>query len=316
MHLIITDPWFAKQRAVHISGPQLLLAGFVATLALIIASLLLYHLVIVQGARKGWPIVTPLAGIVSSAEKQSQERYLRENLDAMATKLGEMQARVVQLDAMAERVAAMAGLPAAETKPRVGSGGALLNPRSLTMDELQASIDHLSALSGHSEDRFSAVESQLFVDRLKKAMLPTELPVSDARTGSGFGWRIDPFTGQRAFHTGLDFAADTGTQIVAAAGGVVVSQEYHPAYGQMVEIDHGKDLVTRYAHASRVYVKVGDIVKRGQHIADVGSTGRSTGPHLHFEVWLAGIAQDPQPFLDAGSHATPPSNGTKHLARR
>jgi len=107
-------------------------------------------------------------------------------------------------------------------------------------------------------------------------------------------------TGQRALHTGLDFAADTGAPILAAAGGVVVVQEFHPAYGQMVEIDHGKELITRYAHASRVAVKVGDIVKRGQHIADVGSTGRSTGPHLHFEVWLSGIAQDPQLFLDAG----------------
>jgi murein DD-endopeptidase MepM/ murein hydrolase activator NlpD len=101
----------------------------------------------------------------------------------------------------------------------------------------------------------------------------------------------------------LDFAADTGTPIVAAAGGVVVTQEFHVAYGNMVELDHGNDLITRYAHASRTSVKVGDIVKRGQVIAYVGSTGRSTGPHLHFEVWLRGVAQDPQFFLRATAEA-------------
>jgi murein DD-endopeptidase MepM/ murein hydrolase activator NlpD len=103
-------------------------------------------------------------------------------------------------------------------------------------------------------------------------------------------------------HTGLDFPADTGTPILAAAGGVVVVQEVHPAYGNMVEIDHGNDLITRYAHSSRVLVKKGDIVKRGQKIAEVGSTGRSTGPHLHFEVWVSGVVQDPRRFLDAGEN--------------
>ena len=103
-----------------------------------------------------------------------------------------------------------------------------------------------------------------------------------------------------ALHTGLDFQAENGTPILSAAGGVVVTQEYHPAYGNIVEIDHGNELITRYAHASAVYVKKGDLVKRGQHIADVGSTGRSTGSHLHFEVLVQGIPQDPQKFLDAG----------------
>lgn len=306
MHLIITDPWLAKNRALHITGVQLVGALMAVVVALIAVSLFAYHFVFLHGARQGWPIVTPLATLVSSAERQSQERYLRENLDAMATKLGEMQARVVQLDALAERVAALAGVPATEAKSRHGAGGTLLSPRSLTMDELNASIEHLTLQALTSSDKLALAESQLFEDRVKKAMLPTEAPVRDSRLGSGFGWRIDPLTGQRALHTGLDFAADTGTPIVAAAGGVVVTQEFHPAYGNMVEIDHGKELVTRYAHASRVLVKVGDVVRRGQHIADVGSTGRSTGAHLHFEVWAAGVAQDPQGFLDAGR--------IKHLA--
>lgn len=131
-------------------------------------------------------------------------------------------------------------------------------------------------------------------------MVPTQEPVAGGSLGSSFGWRIDPMNGQAALHTGLDFPSATGTPILAAAGGVVVAQEYHADYGNMVEVDHGNDLITRYAHASRVLVKKGDLVKRGQRIAEVGTTGHSTGPHLHFEVLVQGVYQNPQKFLAAG----------------
>jgi murein DD-endopeptidase MepM/ murein hydrolase activator NlpD len=131
-------------------------------------------------------------------------------------------------------------------------------------------------------------------------MVPTQAPVQGGHLGSSFGWRIDPFTGRSALHTGLDFQSEPGEPILAAAGGIVVAQEFHPAYGNMVEIDHGNNLVTRYGHASRVWVKKGDLVRRGQKIAEVGTTGRSTGPHLHFEVLVQGVPQDPQKFLAAG----------------
>jgi murein DD-endopeptidase MepM/ murein hydrolase activator NlpD len=127
--------------------------------------------------------------------------------------------------------------------------------------------------------------------------------VPDVSVGSGFGWRIDPFTGLSAMHEGLDFPASVGTPIYAAAGGVVVSQEVHPQYGNLIEVDHGNDVLTRYAHLSRSLVKKGDLIKRGQKIAEVGNTGRSTGPHLHFEVLVRGVAQDPQKFLRMGSDA-------------
>ena len=114
---------------------------------------------------------------------------------------------------------------------------------------------------------------------------------------SNYGWRIDPFTGQHSLHEGIDFAGGVGTPILAAAGGVVVYAEYHSAYGNMVEIDHGNELITRYAHASKLHVKVGEMVLRGAKIAEVGSTGRSTGTHLHFEVRQRGIAVNPAQFL-------------------
>ena len=168
------------------------------------------------------------------------------------------------------------------------------------MEELQATLADLDKLTGQNTDLMTVVESRLLDQKIRNMMLPTQQPVRDGHVGSAFGWRIDPFTARSALHTGLDFQAEQGTPILAAAGGVVVTQEAHPAYGNMVEVDHGNDLITRYAHASRVWVKKGDLVKRGQKIADVGTTGRSTGPHLHFEVLVQGVPQDPQKFLAAG----------------
>ena len=137
----------------------------------------------------------------------------------------------------------------------------------------------------------------MFNARLKAKRLPTVLPVHAEFNVSGFGLRIDPITGQQAQHEGIDFIAQPGTPIVSAAGGVVLAAEWHHSFGNMIEIDHGGDIVTRYAHASALHVKAGEVVKRGQKIAGVGTTGRSTGPHLHFEVRFKGIAQNPARFL-------------------
>jgi murein DD-endopeptidase MepM/ murein hydrolase activator NlpD len=137
----------------------------------------------------------------------------------------------------------------------------------------------------------------LTISHAKKQLLPTELPVSVGWYSSNFGWRIDPFTGWNAFHEGMDFMAPEGEAITAAAGGVVVYAEPHPQYGNMIEIDHGNGLITRYAHASKLIAKVGDVVLRGQKIAEVGNTGRSTGTHLHFEVRQWGAPQNPARFL-------------------
>ena len=149
-------------------------------------------------------------------------------------------------------------------------------------------------------------------ERVRKNQLPTALPVEAHWNASGYGWRIDPITGAQAMHEGIDFIADSGTPIVAAAAGIVIAAERHPAYGNLVEIDHGNDLVTRYAHASRILVKEGALVKRGQKIAEVGSTGRSTGPHLHFEVRFKGAPQNPGRFLQNARQ----QKQTQTLARR
>ncbi len=300
MHLIITDAWLAKSRAIYLSGTRLVVAGFVAALALMVVAAGLYHWVFLKGAREGWPVIGALVKLVVKDEFEQRDRFMRENLDMMAKRLGEMQAKMVQLEALGERVSGLAGVNPGEIKSTRGSGGALVGSRSLTMEELQATLADLDKLTDQRVDLMTVMESRLFDQKIKKLMVPTQQPVVGGILGSSFGWRIDPVNGQSALHTGLDFPASNGTTILAAAGGVVIAQEYHPAYGNMVEIDHGNDLVTRYAHASRVLVKKGDLIKRGQKIAEVGSTGRSTGSHLHFEVLVQGVFQDPQKFLLAG----------------
>ncbi len=302
MHFIITDAWLAKSRAIHLSGTRLLVALAAAAVLLMLSAALLYHWVFLKGAREGWPVVGTLVRWVVRDEFEQRDRYLQENIDAMARKVGEMQAKLVQLEALGERVSGLAGVNPAELKATPGRGGVLVEGRSLSLQDLQSTLADLDRLSGERADLLTMAESRLFEQKVRTMMIPTQTPVAQGTLGSPFGWRIDPFTGRSALHTGLDFEAQPGAPILAAAGGVVVAQELHPQYGHMVEVDHGNGLVTRYAHASRVHVRNGDLVKRGQKIAEVGSTGRSTGPHLHFEVLVQGIPQDPRKFLDAGQH--------------
>ena len=162
----------------------------------------------------------------------------------------------------------------------------------------------LDQLTRHLEvrsDQLAVLEALLGSDSTTRHVLPTLSPIVDGWFSSNFGFRIDPFSGMRSMHEGLDFPAETGTPIVAAASGKVVFADSHNHYGKMIEIDHGNGLVSRYAHAAQLVAKAGDLVLRGQQVATVGSTGRSTGPHLHFEVRLNGIPQNPARFLNAAS---------------
>jgi murein DD-endopeptidase MepM/ murein hydrolase activator NlpD len=315
VHFIITDARLAKSRAVHLSGSKLVLALVTLSLVLMLMAAGLYHWVFLKGARERWPVIGTLVRLVVQDEFEQRDRFMRENLDAMARRLGDMQAKMLQIEALGERVSGLAGVNPDEIKVNAARGGVLVEGRSLSMQELQATLNDLEQATGEHTDLLTVMESRLFDARMKKLMVPTQHPVQAGHLGSAFGWRIDPFTGRSALHTGLDFQADNGTQIQAAAGGVVVTAEVHPQYGNMVEVDHGNNLVTRYAHASRLLVKKGDLVKRGQKLAEVGTTGRSTGPHLHFEVLVQGVPQDPQRFLAAGQNvavAQPPSGARPH----
>ena len=239
---------------------------------------------------------------------QQTEEYVRDNVSSLAIKLGEMQAQMLRLDSLSERIAKLSGVSLPSSDPsdksgkenkdsRDGKGGPLVNP-SLPFSTvgLQLELDRFSEVIERRRDELTIFESQLMERRIKSTLLPTLKPIN-AGVGSGFGRRIDPLAGIGASHEGQDFPADTGTQVMAAAGGVVIVAEYHSQYGNIIEIDHGNDFSSRYAHMSRLDVKSGQVVKRGQPIGASGNTGRSTGPHLHFEVRFKGVAQDPARFL-------------------
>ncbi|MDP1612030.1 MAG: M23 family metallopeptidase [Sulfuritalea sp.] len=247
------------------------------------------------------PFLQDMLRALNAEESQRSKDFVRENLNAMAVKLGEMQAQLLRLDTIGERLAGMAGVKPQDLKAfdkkADGRGGPLILPAAMSPTELQRAVDALAHQVEAKSDAISMIESQMLEDRIKKSLLPTSLPVAAQWNASAYGWRVDPFTGERAMHEGVDFVATAGTAITAAAAGVVVAAERHPQYGNMVEIDHGKDLITRYAHASKILVHAGQMVKRGQKVAEVGSTGRSTGPHLHFEVRIRGLAQNPDRFL-------------------
>jgi murein DD-endopeptidase MepM/ murein hydrolase activator NlpD len=298
MQLIITDAWLARSRALHLTGVQLAVTFVLSAAVLLLMALGLYHWVFLKGAQENWPVIGAVVKLVVKDEFEQRDRYLRENLDVMARRLGEMQAQLTQLESLGQRVSSLAGVKAPEISAKSGQGGAQIGGRALTIDELQATMDDLERLTHQRTDLLTVLESRLFERKMQNLRIPTQRPVTDSNIGSSFGWRLDPLTGRSALHTGLDFPAAISTPILSAAGGVVVTQEFHPEYGNMVEIDHGNELVTRYAHASKVWVKVGDLVKRGQKIAEVGTSGRSTGSHLHFEVLVQGIPQDPQKFLN------------------
>jgi murein DD-endopeptidase MepM/ murein hydrolase activator NlpD len=302
MHLIITDAWMAKSRPMHLTGTKLVLAGLCASFVLMVTAAGLYHWVFMKGAREGWPIISGVVKLVARDEFEQRDKFMRENLDLMAQKVGEMQAKLLQMEALTERVSGLAGIPASEIKNKIGagSGGPLVAERSLTLNDVLQAMDKLQVVSDQQSDLLAVAESRLFEQKLKAMAIPTQNPVLIGVNGSPFGWRIDPFTGKSAMHTGIDFQAETGTPIFATAGGLVVTQEFHSAYGNMIEIDHGNQVISRYAHTSKVFVKKGDLIKRGQKIALVGSTGRATGPHLHYEVLVQGAPQDPRKFLNAG----------------
>jgi murein DD-endopeptidase MepM/ murein hydrolase activator NlpD len=256
------------------------------------------------------------------------------HLDAYAKEIGELQARMMRLDAQNQRLAKLAGekenaitnglggknsiektlksnklnsnkatqQPGSDTKINSsayldGRGGPLINARPMTEAGLQEAILILSQAVDERDEYISAIEAKILQKSVLKDMLPNSSPVAAAYNSSSYGWRIDPFNGSKAFHEGLDFPAHSGTAILAAADGIVIVSEHTHDYGNLVKISHGSGLETRYAHALKLLVKVGDRVSKGQIVAQVGSTGRSTGPHLHYEIRLNGNSLDPRQYM-------------------
>lgn len=302
MNIILVSNRYAKARSLTLTGVHVFIAGLVMAILFVAAVLMAqYAIVRLQSGVMSDELRTWLAS-AQAEEQRKQEIYLRQSLDAMAVRLGQMQAQLQRLDGLGARLAKMSGMKPGEFSfdlaPARGGPYLPTSPRQeVSMKSLGEQLEGLSVLLGDRSDKLVALETLLQQDRLDKKMLPSVAPVRSSWYSSNFGWRLDPFTGQNALHEGVDYMVPEGTSIYASAGGVVVFAGLHPQYGNMVELDHGSQITTRYAHASKVLVQVGEVVRRGHEIARVGNTGRSTGNHLHFEVRYKGVAQNPVRFL-------------------
>lgn len=227
----------------------------------------------------------------------------RENMDALALRLGKLQAHVIRLDALGSRLTTMAKLDRGEfdfsQPPAQGGPVSALekNGKSMKIHDFLGALGDLSSQLDNRSQQLNVLETMMMTNNLQAEVEPAGRPISRGWLSSYFGIRTDPFTGRRVHHSGIDFAGKLGSDIVAVASGVVTFAGRRSGYGNLVEVNHGKGYSTRYGHSLSIDVKVGDTVKKGQVLAKMGTTGRSTGPHVHFEVLNNGRAVNPKRYI-------------------
>jgi murein DD-endopeptidase MepM/ murein hydrolase activator NlpD len=300
LQIILVSDGMAKARSLNLTLRHFVGTALLGLSLLCAATAGLYWLTLRYASEIRAPALQRLVLAAQEAEAERGRAFVQQNLNAMAMKLGEMQAQLTRLDALGDRLSTTAGIREFRFAEAPGLGGAtptMMPPQNLSLAEFSDKLALLSRQVETRNDMMGVLEAQLFEQAVKKKLTPTITPVSAPYNASSFGRRIDPFTGQWAMHEGIDFVADLGTTVVAAAGGIVQFAGFHPQYGYMIDIDHGNDLVTRYAHLSKLFVKEGDVVQRSKRIALSGNTGRSTGPHVHFEVWYRGRVVNPLAFV-------------------
>jgi murein DD-endopeptidase MepM/ murein hydrolase activator NlpD len=223
-------------------------------------------------------------------------------IDALAIRLGQLQSQLLRLDALGERLVNIGGLDKGEfsfdAPPALGGPEALssLSEQS-ALPDLLLEMEQMEKMIEHRHHQLALVEDLIMNSNLEESVHPTGRPVARGWISSYYGMRNDPFTGKRTMHKGMDFAGKEGSDVVAVAAGVVTWSGKRNGYGELVEINHGKGYVTRYGHNKTCLVEVGDRVRQGQVIAEMGSTGRSTGPHVHFEVVRNGKTIDPTRYI-------------------
>jgi len=258
--------------------------------------------------KDGFNAEAPEWGASLSEQKEKLEKSRKQSegqVAALTAKVAELQARLVRLDAVGERLIKVAKLDKGEFNfnqpPGVGGPLNLSGETNPTTSDFLLSMDQLSQRVQNREQQFKALDSILISRSFEVEALFDRLPIENSYMSSTFGYRTDPFNGKQEFHSGIDLTAPLGTTITAVAPGVVTTSTLTSDYGNLIEINHGGSFETRYAHNKINLVKAGDVVKKGQIIALVGSTGRSTAPHVHFEVYKNGRVVDPATYLHTAS---------------
>jgi len=286
---------------IDLTDPVVLGMGAVASLVLL-GGVFMAGVTLGQRAQfgDGSPAALARAALVQKQELTELRRQLQERVDVLSARIGQVNAHVVRLDALGRRVAELADLDSREFDFGIspGSGGPESEGVPAQAPDISRLIDDVEGRLAQRDSQLNALESVLLQRELRAQILPEGRPVERGFLSSGFGYRQDPFTGVSTLHRGVDFAGNHGDPVVAVGAGVVTFSGIKDGYGWVVDVTHGDGYVTRYGHNRKNLVKVGDTVTRGQRIAEMGSTGRSTGPHVHFEVLRGGRPVNPLSYID------------------
>lgn len=237
---------------------------------------------------------------VQAEELEKTRVYTEEQINALRVRLAELQARLTRLDALGERLVDVASLDEGEFdfSVRPPLGGPEVDAVDYTPPDFIYVLDELASQIDDREQQLKVLDSLLGDRKIQSETFVAGRPIQRGWMSSRYGYRNDPFTGNLAWHDGVDFAGPDGSDISAVAAGVVTWASQRYGYGQLVEINHGNGYITRYAHCKEILVEVGDVVKKSDVIALMGSTGRSTGPHVHFEVLQNGKSVDPAKYIN------------------
>ncbi|MDQ7014981.1 MAG: M23 family metallopeptidase [Gammaproteobacteria bacterium] len=298
MNIIIFSKSGARSRQIN-SPVQFFLLGFLFLSLLITPLYWGYQLGVHQNSNE----IPELnyADIRQQRESQEQLQQAKSEVTALTRHLGQLQAYMTRLDALGARLVEVAKLDGQEFDfsqvPPLGGPVSDAQIAEYTLSDLGRMAQTLQMQMQLREEKLSILESVLFKRRLRNETLPAGRPIKKGWMSSAYGIRTDPFSGKPQMHKGIDFAGKMGSSIYAVASGVVSWAGKRHGYGQLVEIQHGNGYSTRYAHGAKVLVQKGELVSQGQEIAKMGSSGRSTGPHLHFELLKKGRQINPVKFV-------------------
>ena len=302
MNVILLSKREGKARQLDLARP-LTLTALAALVLLFLGSAFALGLQLGRGSHQRVVLsdTVQFGALLDEQKKQITDlkQQLQLRVDAMAMRLGEVNAHVIRLDALGKRLTEMADIDSREFNfdRDPPSGGPEGEGTSAQIPDLSAMLAQLEQRVDMRESQLAALENLILARELHQEIHPEGRPVANGFISSYFGERSDPFDGRDAFHKGVDFAGASGSSVMAVAAGVVTWAGERSGFGKLIEINHGDGFVTRYAHNERTLVTVGETVKRGEPVALMGSTGRSTGPHVHFEVLRNGRQVDPLSFI-------------------
>ncbi|WP_250656841.1 M23 family metallopeptidase [Alkalimarinus coralli] len=238
------------------------------------------------------------------AQQQQIDELKRESgeqVDALTLRMGAIQASLLRLDALGQRLTEVAKIGKGEfdfeSAPALGGPESSIDTESYSLPDIQESLARIENQIEDREQQLDVLDELFVSQKIQKDLFIAGRPIRKGWMSSRYGYRSDPFSGKRAWHAGVDFAGKDGSDIVAVASGVVTWSSERYGYGNLIEINHGGGVTTRYGHCKELLVKVGEVVKKGQVVAHMGSTGRSTGPHVHFEVIKNNKSQNPEKYI-------------------